>query len=342
MSVSHVGTDGTGTGTTSASASVEASRVAGDLIVAVVGAQAGVIVTPTGFTQVGTTVSVGSTTQKIFGKISDGTETTVSSSSAGTRTNIVVKLFRASGFFTTVAAAMLGETNNTGAAATATSTALTNVRSGAWLLAATSSVTGGTGATLAISGINWSTDNGPVPVATDSFKTGVAKNTVDTGTANTVTVTWSSGNNGTALQSLWIIDNRILAASGAIWTWTGAAASILYLRRIVGVGAVWTWSGATASLLRSRLLVGGGATWTWTGAAISLLFKRLLVGGTVAWSWVGGVAHFVHGILKEQLRSALSSVFEAIRAVSGSGSEQLRSTSNTQAEQTRSTDIGSN
>lgn len=81
-----------------------------------------------------------------------------------------------------------------------------------------------------------------------------------------------------------------LNADGGIFTYSGAAASTLFNRRLSADGRSFSYSGASSALRLNRLLAANGSAFSYTGASADLLLNRMLSADGASFAYSGAAA----------------------------------------------------
>lgn len=208
MAISRVGTDGGGHSTTTTlSMTYPTGIAAGDLILVGVGGHPSTtITTPSGYSLADSYNSGDGSGAAgicyVYGKYAAGTESGTLSITVGgsvTRSGGIILALHgnAGGFSSTVANNFSAFQHDHPAQQlqASTTTALTGVPSGAWLVALDACASHSGTPTCAITGTNWSEESVGEQDAAAAGSTAaldMASNTTDTGTANACTFTWSA------------------------------------------------------------------------------------------------------------------------------------------------------
>ena len=99
---------------------------------------------------------------------------------------------------------------------------------------------------------------------------------------------------GTAASLLY---NRLVAATGGAYTWTGTATTLSKVFTMAALGGTYNETGAVVSLLYNRLIAANSASYAETGSAATLLRALLLIAATGSYAETGSDASILYGRL---------------------------------------------
>lgn len=114
--------------------------------------------------------------------------------------------------------------------------------------------------------------------------------------------TWTESGTGSAQVNAWMDytsgggggPTYTLTAESGTFALTGAAAGLIYARRIQADSGSFALTGAAANLVRGRRLVADAGTYALTGAAAGLVYGRRLVADSGAFTLTGADATLVY------------------------------------------------